>query len=58
MQNTRIDEPVHSLLKLALLAENGGIMLEEGCYFPNGFSFLEEMFTPKADALDHLTCSP
>ena len=45
MQNCLINEGVHTLLKLALLYENGGVMLEWGNLFlTEGFEFLEEMF--------------
>ena len=44
MQNSHIDEGVHTLLKLTLLYENGGVMLEWGNLFlTENFSFLEEM---------------
>ena len=44
MQNSLIDEGVHTLLKLTLLYENGGVMLEWGNFFlTENLSFLEEM---------------
>ena len=33
MQNNLIDETVHNILKLALLADNGGIMADWGTFF-------------------------
>lgn len=32
MQNAKIDEPVHNILKLAVLLQNGGILLNWGTF--------------------------
>jgi hypothetical protein len=29
MQNSKVDEPIHSVLKLALIMENGGVLLNQ-----------------------------
>ena len=45
MQNNLIDETVHNILRLALLAENGGVMANWGTFFAaDNLGFLEEMF--------------
>ena len=46
VQNTKIDETVDSLLKLALLIEHGGILTGhiDNIVVANGFGWLDGMF--------------
>ena len=45
--NILIDEPVHNMLKLAILYENGGILATSNCIFlSENFRFIEGMFEP------------
>jgi len=48
MQNSQIDEPVHNLLKLALLYQHGGIMFNnfETIVANDDLSWIEAMFDP------------
>jgi len=59
IQNTQLDETVSNLLKLALLIENGGIMVGDlDTIFINGsLLWIEEMFGGGAKG-DKYTCSP
>ncbi len=46
MQNSKVDEGVHNLLKLALLMENGGILINQIdiMLLGDGFGWLHDMF--------------
>lgn len=49
MQNSKVDQPIHPLLKLALLMENGGILINQFdlIILGNDFEWLENMFDSK-----------
>ena len=51
MQESKVDETVHNTLKLALLMENGGIMINQfdTMILGSSFSWIEEMFSLKKD---------
>ena len=49
-QNALIDEPVHNMLKLALLHENGGILAAPyNIFVSDNLKFIEGMFDPVED---------
>jgi hypothetical protein len=60
MQNSKIDETVHTLLRLALLMENGGLMASWGTLLlGEGLGWLEEMFTSsREEDPSRFECSP
>lgn len=49
MQKSKVDEPIHALLKMALLIENGGVIMNQLDYGVAGSSFdwIERMFNYK-----------
>jgi hypothetical protein len=46
MQNSLVDEPVHNILKLALLMENGGILINQfdTVLLGDSFDWVEQLF--------------
>ena len=59
IQNTKLDESVASLLKLALLIENGGIMIGnlDSILLSGSLQWVQSMFG-KGDKGKRLTCDP
>lgn len=46
MQNSKVDQTIHNVLKLSLLMENGGIIINQvdTIFLGEGFNWIEEMF--------------
>ena len=59
MQNSKVDESVHNLLKLSLLMENGGIMINQydTMLLGNSFEWVENMFDSSLDQKNYV-CKP
>ena len=60
MQNSKIDEGVDNLLRLALLAEHGGVMINNfDSVFPhNDSSWIEGLFNSSAAPPDNYLLPP
>ena len=49
MQNSKVDDTVHNLLKIALLMENGGVLISQFDIFfrSESLKWIENMFEPQ-----------
>jgi hypothetical protein len=58
--NAKVDEEVHSMLKTALLLENGGVLINQLdlVLLGDNFGWLEHMFDPKNDRDEDYACPP
>ena len=59
MQNSKADETIHNLLKIALLMENGGILIgqQDTVFLGDSFEWVERMFNG-ADEEGAYLCKP